>query len=106
MEKPLKRSGINPANVGYLPGMILKEIAAGRSVEITGSIVATIKTRSDYESRRDRLIGKFGEVVHRNKDGIALIATRDLPEWACILVHEKIWDCDEMLRWKVSVEER
>lgn len=96
----------NPANHGYLPGMVLKELKSGRSVEITGSLVATIKTHSDYESRKDRLIGKFGEVVARNKDGIALIATREMPEWACILVHEKIWDCDEMLRWKVEVGER
>jgi hypothetical protein len=97
---------INLANVGYLPGMILKEIAAGRSVEVTGSLLATIKTRSDYEDRKYRLIGRFGEVVNRNKDDVALIATREMPEWACLLVHEKIWDCDEMLRWKVSVEER
>jgi len=96
----------NVANHGYLPGLILKEINAGRQCEVTGSIVATIKTRSDYESRRDRLIGKFGEVVHRNKDGVALIATREIPEWACLMVHEKIWDCDEMLRWKVPEGER
>lgn len=96
----------NVANHGYLCGMVLKEINSGRSVEITGSLVATIKTRSDYESRRDRLIGKFGEVVHRNKDGIALIATRDLPEWAAMKVHEVIWECDEMLRWKVKEGER
>lgn len=96
----------NVANHGYLPGMILKELKAGRSVEVTGSIVATIKTRSDYESRRSRLIGKFGEVVARNKDGVALIATREMPEWACLMVHEKIWDCDEMLRWKVEEGER
>lgn len=96
----------NVANHGYLPGLILKEINAGRSVEVTGSIVATIKTRSDYETHKYRLIGKFGEVVHRNKDGIALIATRDLPEWARLKVHEVIWDCDEMLRWKVEEGER
>ena len=96
----------NIANHGYLCGMVLKEINAGRSVEITGSLLATIKTHSDYENRKDRLIGKFGEVVHRNKDGVALIATREMPEWACLKVHEVIWDCDEMLRWKVEVGER
>jgi len=96
----------NVANHGYLPGLILKEINAGRQCEVTGSIVATIKTRSDYESRRSRLIGKFGEVINRNKDGIALIATREMPEWAATKLHEFIWDCDEMLRWKVSVDER
>jgi hypothetical protein len=97
---------INLANVGYLPGMILKEIAAGRSVEVTGSLLATIKTRADYETRKYRLIGKFGEVVARNKDGVALIATREMPEWACLKMHEVVWDCDEMLRWKVEVGER
>jgi hypothetical protein len=96
----------NVANHGYLCALILKELAANRSVEVTGSLLATIKTRADYETRKYRLIGKFGEVVARNKDGVALIATREMPEWACLLVHEKIWDCDEMLRWKVSVEER
>ena len=96
----------NPANHGYLPGLILKELAANRSVEITGSLVATIKTRTDYETRRYRLIGRFGEVIKRNSDGIALIATREIPEWACLKVHEVIWDCDEMLRWKVEVGER
>jgi hypothetical protein len=96
----------NIANHGYLPGMILKELNAGRHCEVTGSLVATIKTQEDYEKRRDRLIGRFGEVVNRNSDGIALIATREMPEWARLKVHEVIWDCDEMLRWKVPEEQR
>lgn len=96
----------NPANIGYLPGMVLKELKSGRSVEVTGGIVATIKTREDYETRRNRLMGKFGEVINRNRDGIALIATREMPEWACLMVHEKIWNCDEMLRWMVEEGER
>jgi len=96
---------INPANIGYLCGVLLKELSSGRTCEITGSIVATIKTHQDYIDRKYRLIGKFGEVTNR-KNGVALIMTRAPPEWAEKMIDEKIWGCEEMLRWNVPVEER
>ncbi len=97
---------LNPANVGYLPGLILKELKAGRIVEVTGSVFAIIKDRSDYEDRKHRLIGKFGETINRKRNGVVQIATREMPEWAAIKMHEVVWDCDEMLRWKVEEGER
>lgn len=106
MEKPLIRSGINPANIGYLPALVLKELAMGRSCEITGGLVATIKTHEDYKTREYRLMGKFGEVVARRQDGTALIATRSPPEWAEKKIHSIIWDCEEMARWFIPVEQR
>lgn len=97
----------NLANHGYLCGIILKELAAGRVCEVTGGAVATIETYNDYKSREDRLIGRFGEVVHRGKDGmVALIATRDAPDWARRKIHETIWGCEEMTRWFIPEEKR
>jgi hypothetical protein len=88
----------NEANHGYLPGIILKELDAGRTCEIVGSVVTTIENIEDYKKNRDRLIGKFGEVVFR-KDRTH-IATRDPPKWAKEKIHGVIWDCDEMIRWE------
>jgi hypothetical protein len=97
---------LNPANVGYLPGLIIRELKAGRTVEVTGSIFAIIKDRSDYKDRKYRLIGKFGEAINRKRNGVVQIATREMPEWAAIKMHEVVWDCDEMLRWQVEINER
>ena len=90
---------INPANIGYLPGVILKEISAGRTCEITGSVVTKIENINDYNKNHERLIGKFGEVINRKSK--SLIATRDPPMWAKEKIHEFIWDCEEMMRWEV-----
>ena len=104
MEKPLFRSGINPANIGYLHGVIYKELSAGRPCEVTGSVVTTIENMNDYDKEFDRLVGKFGEVIHR-KDK-AFIATRDPPMWAREKIHSVIWDCEEMIRWEVPEDVR
>lgn len=97
---------INPANIGYLPGIILKELRAGHQVEIVGSVCTTIKNNDDYERNKDRVIGKFGEVWMWGRDGVTKVATRDPPPWAKRRIHEMIWDCPEMLRWEASEEER
>ena len=97
---------INPANIGYLPGIILKEIRAGHTIELTGSVLATIRNREDYEKKKDRIIGKFGEVIQWTPTGKTFIATRDPPSWAREKIHEVIWDCPEMIRWDTPKEER
>ncbi len=97
---------INPANIGYLPGVVYKELSAGRKCEVTGSMMAFFENMGDYKNRKNRLIGKFGEVVSRTPSGVALIATRVPPPWAEKKIDEVIWDCDEMLRWDVPEEER
>ena len=94
----------NVANHGYLLGIIYKELSAGRSCEITGSVVTTIDNINKLHKERDRLVGKFGEVVNRGSK--TLIATRDPPMWAREKIHETIWECDEMIRWDVPEEAR
>ena len=93
-------------NHGYLKGVVYKELAAGRKCELTGSIVTSIKDIEEYQRKKDRLVGKFGEVVHRKGDGTALIATRAMPEWAERKLDEVVWECEEMLRWEVPGEFR
>ncbi len=90
----------NIANHGYLIGVIYKELSAGRTCEVTGSVVTIITDMEKLRKERERLIGKFGEVIHR-KDK-TLIATRDPPMWAREKIHKVIWDCDEMMRWEVT----
>lgn len=97
---------INQANIGYAKGIILKELNAGRKCEITGGVYIRIDNREDYDRKKDKLIGKFAEVVSRKSDGTALIATRIPPPWAEKKIDEVIWDCDEMVRWDVPVDER
>jgi hypothetical protein len=94
----------NVANHGYLPGVVLKELDAGRICEITGSVVTTIKNMDDYNKNRDRLIGKFGEVINRKEK--SLIATRDPPMWAKEKIHSVIWECEEMIRWEAPEDVR
>lgn len=96
---------INPANIGYLPAIILKELEAGRKCEVSGSIVARISTKKDYDDRKYRLIGKFGELSYW-KEGVAMIFTRDPPDWAKRVIDDHIYDCDEMYRWFVPKEKR
>ena len=43
----------NVANHGYLPGVVLKELDAGRICEITGSVVTTIKNMDDYNKNHE-----------------------------------------------------
>lgn len=93
---------INEANVGYLPAIILKELKANRPCEVTGAIVATIKTMEDYEQRKYRLIGLFGEIIQWRSDRTALIATRKMPKWAAEFVHAHINEAPEMERWKTE----
>ena len=97
---------INPANVGYLPGVVYKELTSARSCEITGGILLHIDNFQDYNQKKGKLVGKFGEVVSRTPSNVALIATRPPPPWAEKKIDEVIWDCDEMMRWEVSPEER
>ena len=97
---------IIPANIGYLQGIVYKEITAGRKCEITGSIFAHIDDLEEYRRKKPRLVGKFGEVVSRAPNNTALIATRTPPLWVEKKIHEVIWDCDEMLRWEVPENDR
>ena len=94
------------ANHGYLKGIVLKELAAGRNCEITGGVYLKIENRKDYDEKKSRLTGKFGEVISRKANGTSLISTRVPPVWAEKKIDEVIWDCDEMMRWEVSPEER
>ena len=94
------------ANHGYAKGIVLKELAAGRRCEIVGGVCIQINDRADYDRKKDKLIGKFAEVVSRKSDGTALIATRAPPPWAEKKIDEVIWDCDEMLRWDVDINDR
>ena len=94
----------NEGNHGYLPGVILKELGAGRICEITGSVVTTIENIDDYHKNHERLIGKFGEVILR-KDRVH-IATRDPPMWAKEKIHSVIWECEEMIRWEAPEDVR
>jgi hypothetical protein len=94
----------NEANHGYLCGVILKELSSGRKCEITGSVVAKIENIGDYNKNKDRLIGKFGEVVSRTSR--SLIATRDPPPWAKKYIHEFIWFAEEMVRWEAPEDVR
>lgn len=97
---------INPANIGYLKGLVFKELTAGRKCEITGGVYIQINNHEDYVHKKDKLIGKFGEVVGRKANGTALIATRSPPPWAEKKIDEFIWDCEEMIRWDVPVNDR
>jgi len=97
---------INQANIGYAKGIILKELNAGRKCEITGGVYIRIDNREDYDRKKDKLIGKFAEVVSRKSNGTALIATRSPPPWAENKIDEVIWDCEEMIRWDVPVNDR
>jgi hypothetical protein len=96
----------NLANHGYLPSIVFKELAAGRQCEITGSMLVHIKNIEDYKSKKDKLIGKFGEVISRTHGNVALIATRSPPPWAEKKIDEVIWDCEEMIRWDVPINDR
>jgi hypothetical protein len=94
------------ANHGYLCAVVFKELSAGRKCEITGSMLLRINNHEDYEKEKPRLVGKFGEVISRGNDNVALIATRAPPPWAEKKIDEVIWDCEEMLRWDVPKEQR
>ena len=93
-------------NIGYLKGVIFKELSAGRKCEIVGGICTHIENMEEYDRKKNRFVGKFGEVISRKSDGTALIATRVMPQWAEKKIDNVIWDCEEMIRWDVSVNER
>ena len=95
-----------PANHGYAKGVVLKELAAGRKCEITGGVYIQISNRADYGRKKDKLVGKFAEVVLRKPNGTSLIATRTPPPWAEKKIDEVIWDCEEMIRWDVPANDR
>ncbi len=92
------------ANHGYLSGIVFKELSAGRQCEITGSMLVHIKNFEDYKNKKEKLVGKFGEVIARTP--ITIIATRSPPPWAEKKIDEVIWDCEEMIRWDVPVNDR
>lgn len=85
--------------VGYLPHMVLRELTAGRSCEIAGGIVATIKTMEDYEKRKDRIRGKFGEIIQWRADRTALIATRPVPDWVIKILESHMNEAPE--KWRI-----
>lgn len=95
-----------PANIGYLKGIVIKELTAGRQCEITGGMLIHIADIKDYHKKKDKLVGKFAEVISRKSDGTALIATRSPPPWAEKKIDEVIWDCEEMIRWDVDINDR
>jgi len=95
---------MNPANIGYLPAIVKKELAAGRACVITGGMCANAKSQADYDRIFPRMKGMFGEVVGW-KDGTAMIATRsgnDLPVWVRDVIDKHIWEAEEMERWKAA----
>ena len=94
------------ANHGYLKGLVYKELIAGRKCEITGGILLHLNTIKDYEEKKQKMGGRFGEVISRTPSNVALIATRSPPPWAEKKIDEVIWDCEEMLRWDVPENER
>ena len=96
---------MNVANTGYMKGVVLKELSAGRQCEITGSMLLHIKDLEEYKTKKEKLVGKFGEVISRGS-GTAYIATRTPPPWAEKKIDEVIWDCEEMIRWDVPKELR
>jgi hypothetical protein len=98
---------LNPANYGYLPAIVIKELQAGRTVEITGGLFAIITSMDDYHTRKYRLIGKFGEIIGwANSNKKALVATRSPPPWAEAIIHKHIWEAEEMFRWQIPEELR
>ena len=96
------------ANMGYIPAIVIKELSAGRQIEVVGSVYANIRTREDYEKHRHDLIGLFGE-IRGWKGNVAMVATRslsDCPMWVREMVDEHVWDRPEMFRWQVPKEQR
>lgn len=95
------------ANIGYLPAIVYKELLAGRTVDITGGLLMRLTSLDEYQERKPRLHGKFGEVISWTPGGTkALIATRPPPQWAEQKIHETIWECESMQRWPVPEEYR
>jgi len=90
---------INEANVGYLPAIVMKEILAGRTCEITGGLYTNIKTIEYYKRNKERLSGRFGEIIQWTPGKKALIATRNTPKWAAELFEKVVWDAPVMFRW-------
>ena len=95
-----------PANHSYLKGIVFKELSAGRKCEITGNMLVHINDIEDYKKKKEKLVGRFGEVIARTSEGVSLIATRSPPPWAERKIDEVIWDCEEMIRWDVPVNDR
>lgn len=86
-------------DIGYLPAMVYREVAAGRKCEITGSICKNISTMDEYTKFLPQLRGKFGETIPSSTTGIASFATRVIPEWAIEAMEVSILTCPEMRRW-------
>jgi len=100
---------MNKANMGYIPAIVLSELKAGRKVEIVGACCTNVGSRADYDSRKDRLIGLFGEVIGWKSGGVTMVATRsisDCPDWVKKMIDDRAWDAPEMFRWQVPKEER
>lgn len=98
----------NKANMGYIPAIILKEISSGREVEVVGGAYANIRNRQDYQNKKERLKGLFGEIVGW-KGKTTMIATRsisDCPEWVREMIDQSAWDHPMMFRWQAPKEER
>lgn len=101
-EKPEMRIGvsmINDMNIGYLPAIVLKEIKAGRKCEIVGGLCRDVNTMDDYRRLRERMQGKFAEIIGWKKDRTAQIATRNMPKWAIDALEKALETCPEMERW-------
>lgn len=93
---------IEDKNIAPLSAIILKELSAGRPVEITGGMVANIRTMEEYLQKKDRTDGLFGEIISWRLDRTALIATRKIPLWAYQIFEAHMWEAPEMERWKVK----
>jgi hypothetical protein len=93
---------LNPDDFVYLPSLVVKELLAGREVEITGGMCTHFTTAADYKKRKADLTGKFGEVINDRPDRKrTLVATRNPPPWALQIIHEHIWERKEMEQWKI-----
>jgi hypothetical protein len=90
---------LNPDDFVYLPSLVVKELLAGREVEITGGLYTHFKTAADYKQKKADLVGKFGEVIVRGK--VTKVATRNPPPWALQVIHDHIWERKEMENWKI-----
>jgi hypothetical protein len=90
---------LNPDDFVYLPALVVKEILAGHEVEIVGGICIHIRDASDYKKIKDSLAGKFGEVIVRGT--VTRVATRNPPPWALQIIHEHIWEKQEMREWMI-----
>ena len=55
------------ANHGYLKGIVIKELAAGRKCEITGGILIHIDNHEDYDRKKENLWESLVKLLHANQ---------------------------------------